>query len=547
MYYHAPKLHYNGLTIILSKASRFDTDKLISGNSGAWFDRQLAPFGRYNCDIRTLENTSDFLLGTKLLLLLGQEALNYYAPQLKGDDYLKHRGSPITLPSGYLAIPTIPPQESFDRKNYENPTEKEDKEDDEEGKEKDSQKTSRKTFRFWLHSDIRKAIRILDKGVEQYPNVEYKLAPSPEHFTKRLKEWNNGYLIVDIETDLFQNLTCFSILFSQEPTLDYSITYEVYTIPFKRYNNSLFYSPLEYCHIFNALDICFRRNTVVGHNLSFDLFILFYKYFIPPPPRLVCTMVSHHRCHPEVEKSLAHVISYYTDLPYHKDEGVFNPLNYTQEQNLWKYNAKDVWTTFLVFCKQQIEIERLGARTSVEQGCRTVRSIMYMQYEGAICDNKKRMEIVDESEWKYKEICRLLKFCCGFELNPNSPDQVSDYLYKTLQLEKLSTKKKIIATVKDNGPTGEEALLKLYLKTHLPSIRLVLEARKIRKQGSALKKIVLWRGDRLTTSYSVCTETFRLRSRELLGFKVPAPLVNQLYQQWKDRNPTTTNEPPTTS
>jgi hypothetical protein len=518
MFYHPPKLAYNGLTIILGESSRFDTDKLISGRVGDWFDKILTPFSRLNCDIRLAAEPSPLIDGTKLLLLLGQKALDRY---ITGYSLLTYRGSPIELPNGLLAIPTISPQDTFDRKNYENPEDEES--DAEKGEEKDSQKTKRKNFKFWFYSDIRKTIRTLESGTTKYPRVEFKYSPQPQTLISKLEEWKEGFLCVDIETDPAQNVTVFSILFSESNVLDYSKTYEVFVIPFKRYDNSVLYTALDYCHIFRALTFAFRRNTVVGHNLSFDLFVLLFKYFINPPVKIFDTMIAHHRCHPEIEKSLAHVISYYTDLVYHKDEGVFNPRNFDQEQKLWSYNGKDVWTTWLVFCAQQEEISKLGTRSSVEQGCGTIRSILAMQYEGCYADKDKMCKIVDGSDAKFEQIKRLIKLFTGRNINPRSVDNVSDYLYKTLKLPKLATKKKAKERKdgKDLGPTGEDVLLKLLLKTNLPSIRLILEGRKIAKQASSLREVRLWRGDRLTCAYKLTTETFRLKSSELLSFNAP--------------------------
>lgn len=519
MFYHLPQLSYNGLTVILEQPSRFDTDKLISGSAGNFFDKILAPYNRYNCDIRLAADTRDLLPNTKLLLLLGQGSLDKY---FSGKTLLTYRGSPLELPNGLIAIPTITPQDTFDRKNYENPDDEES--DAEKGEEKDSQKTSRKNFKFWFAADVKKAIRMLDKGPSKYPRIEYKYCPQVSVLLENISKWQEGFLCVDIETDPVQNMTVFSLLWSDKPVLELNKQYEIFVVPFKRYDNSILYSQLDYCNIFRALTLAFRRNTIIGHNLSFDLFVLLFKYHINPPLKIADTMIQHHRCHPEIEKSLAHVISYYTDLVYHKDEGVFNPRNYEQEQKLWSYNAKDVWTTWLVFCNQQEEIDRLSARASVEQGCGVIRSILAMQYEGCLCDTVKLCSIVDESDRKYTQVLRLLKLLTKQPtFNPRSVDHVSDYLYKTLKLPKLATKKKQKERKdgKDLGPTGEDILLKLYIKTQLPSIRLILEGRKIAKQGSSLRTIRLWRGNRLTCAYSLCTETFRLRSRELLSFNAP--------------------------
>lgn len=803
---------------MLGTPSRFDTDKLISGNAGDWFSKTLFPYSRSEVEIRLSTETRPLLAGTKVILALGEESLHKFRPQ---QSLLLYRGSPIEITgTDVYLIPSIAPQDSFDRRDYESG--QDDESDNDKATEKDAQKTSRKNFRFWLYADIRKSIRILGGGVTKYPNVEFIYSPSAEVLLRLMEEWRDGYVCVDIETDIAQNITVFSLLYSREATLNQETKYEVFVIPFKRYDNSLLYSQLEYCYIFKSLNHVFQRNVVVGHNLSFDLFVLCYRYHIIFPLRLFDTMLAHHRClsgnssidtmqgkrlikdligkenfyvwswknnspfpakvkrvfktqenvklvrvhfwkrkfkgihfdyidctpdhrfliegkwieakdlkkkdsltrvntyqinnqgelreminlgnadiarhveyssryvyekyhnvilptelevhhkdlnplnnepdnlialhsskhksihskerdyshlaaqggwnkdqgllpkedlikyheagmsqkeiaeafnkdqsqisrmfkrygikarsleeaqqlrrrkekncrvisveyleqpedvycmevedtncfstkgvivhncHPEMEKSLAHVISYYLDLPYHKDEGVFNPRNYNQERQLWEYNAKDVWTTWLIFCNIQKEIDKLKARESVSQAMRTLVSCLYMSYDGVVCDTSKLCEIVDKSDFQFEQICRLLKLITKGNLtNPRSPKQIGEYLFQKLGLPIPAVKAKAKNSDKSKGPTGKEALYKLYIKTQLPSIRLILEAKRIAKRASALRELRFWKEDRLTCAYMLTTESFRLKSRSLLSFDIDVEFIDQFIQSFK--------------
>jgi DNA polymerase I-like protein with 3'-5' exonuclease and polymerase domains len=515
MSYYPPTLPYCGLTIILDKPSRFDRNKdgsinrLISGTAGDYFDKLLTPFTRYNCDLRLASNTRPLLPNTRVLLLLGQESLNKFK---SNSGLLTYRGSPFIISCDnqtVIGLPTITPQDSHDRRNYENPQNEEDEDKEDKETEKDFQKTSRKNFRFWFHADSRKAIRICREGVREYPKTTIHYCSSVGKLVDLLQTNKNQYLVLDIETDAAQNLTCFSFLFSPTQTYDPTRTYEVYVVPFKRYNGTLFYSQLDYCHIFRALTLAFQANTVVGHNLAFDLFILLYKYRINSPRAIYDTMLSHHRCHPEVEKSLGHVVSYYTDLPYHKDEGIFDPKTDEQENKLWQYNAKDVITTFFVMSEQQKEIRTLKATESVAQVNAAQRSLLMMQYEGCLCDTEKLCSIVDQADNKFIQYKRILKLLTQREFNPRSSDQVSEYFYDTLKLPE---------PVKN--PTKEDNLLKLYAKYQVPSLRVVLAARGEGKEASSLRKLILWKGNRLTCQYKLAgQEMFRPSSTALLGFK----------------------------
>jgi hypothetical protein len=505
---HPPVAQYKGLTIILDKPSRFDSRYLISGNVGDYFDKLLIPFTRANCDIRLLDDSRDFLDGTKCVLLLGADSLLRF----KGNaSLLTYRGSPFvdsSNPSGPVFLPTITPQDSFDRRNYEDPSDETNENSEDKESEKDYQKTSRKNFKHWFSADVKKAVRISREGVRTYPEYRTHYCVNAAELVASLGSYKNGYLVIDIETDRHQNITCFSFLFSQTKDLDPSKTYEVFVVPFKRYDGNLFYPHLDYCFIFRSLTVAFRDNTVVGHNLSFDLFVFLFKYFVNTPLKVYDTMVAHHRCHPEVEKSLGHCVSYYTDLPYHKDEGIFDPKTCSQETQLWSYNAKDVWTTWLVFIGQQEEIRKLEAEDSVAQGCGVIRSLLMMQYEGCLADSDKLCKIVDEDDRKFEQYKRILKLLTKREFNPRSSQQVCGYLYETLKLPRPA-----------KDPTKEDNLLKLYAKYQVPSLRVVLSARGVAKEASSIRKIRFWRGDRFTCFYGpTLTDTFRLGSRALLKF-----------------------------
>jgi DNA polymerase I-like protein with 3'-5' exonuclease and polymerase domains len=503
---HPPIAQYKGLTIILDAPSRFDNRYLISGNVGDYFDKLLIPFTRANCDIRLVDDSRPLLPDTRCVLLLGDASLSRYKA---GAKLLTYRGSPFTndLFPNITFLPSIAPQDSFDRKNYENPADETNENSEDKESEKDYQKTARKNFKFWFSADVKKAIRIAREGTCKYPEYKVHYCVGAAELKQVLSLCKYGYLVVDIETDRNQNITCFSFLFSQDKTLDPSKTYEVYCIPFKRYDSSLFYTQLEYCHIFRSLAVAFRDNTVVGHNLSFDLFVLLFKYYVNVPLRIYDTMVAHHRCHPEVEKSLGHCVSYYTDLPYHKDEGVFDPKTCHQETQLWTYNAKDVWTTWLVFIGQQEEIAKLKAEESVAQGCGTIRSLLMMQYQGLPCNTETLCKIVDEDDKKYTQYLRILKLLTKRDFNPRSSQQVAEYLYGTLKLPQPT-----------KDPTKEDNLLKLYTKYQIPSLRVILAARGVGKEASSLRKIRLWRGNNITCAYSLTTEMHRLNSRALLKF-----------------------------
>ena len=93
--HHPPILDYSGLTVILSNPSRFDTEELISGEAGAWFQHCLGNINRHACDIRLIDCKEPILHGTKVILLMGFRALEYLNKQSEAT-LSQLRGSPST-------------------------------------------------------------------------------------------------------------------------------------------------------------------------------------------------------------------------------------------------------------------------------------------------------------------------------------------------------------------------------------------------------------------------------------------------------------------
>src|SRR5678816_1700449 len=151
---------YSGFTVVLSSASRHDTEELISGYAGSFFWSIIIPLHRGVIDLRTVESKEPYLPGTKVVLLLGQKALDLVAPGERID--IVH-GYPI-IQNDVVFLPTFTPQDSFDRSNYfgedeDTPAESEDT------SVKTSGRTQRKNYRFWLYQDVKKALRIFYNGL----------------------------------------------------------------------------------------------------------------------------------------------------------------------------------------------------------------------------------------------------------------------------------------------------------------------------------------------------------------------------------------------
>lgn len=513
-------MQYNGLTIILSKPSRFDGGQLISGNAGQWFDSSVASMGttRYDCDIRTVDTLGEpYLPNTRCVLLLGELALQRFKPDVS---LQAQRGSPWVGEDGVVYVASFEPQDCFDRWDYFS----KDEEDESKVEDKDNEKgnkgaTQRKNFRFWFRCDVKKACRLTKDGLHlTEPN--YHLWPDWKEVVNVLTTTKGKHLYFDIETDSNLQMTCFGFSFD---------SINIYVVPMLQTDrpHHEYYYAQNTPFLIRALGVALRDNCVVIHNSMFDLFVLCWRYGISLEGGVYDTMLSHTRNYIEVEKSLGHVISLYTDLPYHKNDGVFEPHNHHQTLQLYEYNGKDVYALTQIKPKIDETAARLRATESVEQVNQMILPYLTMTLQGMNLDMARVINIVSEGERRKIQIKRILSILTnGLDFNPNSHQQVSKYLYANTFKNPQTTRTYRIPKPKED-PTSEKTLLQLLLKHTIPAIPAILKFRQVGKQISKCKfrvynglhhgKALSSSTTRFTTAYNLGrTTTMRLGSRKLL-------------------------------
>lgn len=477
-----PVLDYSGLTVVLSNPSRFDKERgrLITGTAGDIFNDQIDNWmTRARVDVRTLDSMTEGLLPhTKCILFMGKKTLQFAGVEHTLNEC---RGSVFR----YQNIPcifTYLPQDAVDPMDYEgkhNPLADayDDKlDEDKTDNEKSSHgKTSRQNWMFWFKSDVAKAARITANGVR--PLVDYRtdIFPNSKLITNLLTETKNDYLFIDIETDIECNITCVGVCFSEGPT---------YVIPFIRHDYRLAYGVKEFCRIYRALAIALNNNTIVAHNSMFDLFVLGYKYRIPFGKHVYDTMLAHHRCFPEIEKSLGHCVAFWLDETYHKNDGVFMPNNQRQEQALWEYNAKDIATMRSIKTRiDQYATGILGLSESIAAANSMVRPYLINTMQGIRYDQEQVDKIRRQNALRMTEYLRILKILTGKDINPNSNKDVPEYFFKDLEYPVLKRSDKTGA-----ASCGSGDLYKMKLKfPDNAAIDTILAFRKLKKENGMLK------------------------------------------------------------
>ena len=508
---------YSGVTFVVDKPSRHDIVKLIAGFAE---DVVLKPAlcadskkrTRLTFDFRSLtyhqKELQSFPSGTKVVLLCGPASHRALSPVGKELKLNEARGN-IYVQDGITFISTYYPQDCLDFKDYEG-THTQDKEDASDvGKEKDHSPTRRPNWKYWFCNDVQKALTIAEGRIS--PDQFYQVArdfnvevqPSMEELSDAIDKQVGGEVCLDIETGPNYCITCIGIYFSS--------THKLYVVPLIDHQQELCYDRKFTIQFFRLLQRLFNRRdtTFILHNGSFDLLILAWRYHIVPPVSIYDTMVVQHRLEPEAEKSLGHCISLYLHEACHKQDGLFSPKSYAQLLQLWEYNGKDVATTYLIYKKQQ---EILAKDKRLAESCRVantlVRPYLLQSLMGIKIDVERLRSETAELERYDVQLKRILHKLVGYPINPASPTQVANYLYKW---------KKMKEPKKDK--TNSVTLYRLLLSNNIPAIRVILKIREIEKE-IGYNQFSMWSQslDWFTNSPVITgTKSFRLASRQLLG------------------------------
>jgi len=508
-----PKSRYCGLTVILSNPSRFDKFNLLSANGGILFNDFLRPeFNQMMCDVRVMEDKSDFLEGTKAVLLLGEYAMLEWAEkEAKGYTLNELRGSVLTV-RGLPAIASYYPQDAADPQDWESEYNEDSKnynsddevsgDDEDEGDTKALSPTKRANYAFWLKRDIWKVKQLISQSGDSIyrkainrQKPSYKIYPAADEVIQVLKETKNSFFYFDIETDYEeQNLLCFAFSFDSRT---------VYSVPIldNRYRPA--YSA--YHLIMRALAIAIRDNIVVAHNgASFDFFVLAFKYSIPVY-KCYDTMLAMHRCFPSIEKSLGHCVSYWTWEKFHKDTD--SKAYFTREDMMKKlaYCGKDVYTMALIHEAITSYAKTIpGLEVSIRCANDSIVPYLLMTLQGISYSQEALEEVTKENDKLMMQYVRMINLLIGEEglaeiktylkgktkLFPGSNKQCCAYFHDILGYPVLWR------SPQTGLPSlGKKIMYRLAMKyPENAVIPLVLQYRKVAKETSALK-FTPWRGD----------------------------------------------------
>lgn len=465
------------LTVLYGGYSRYDLaqspPKPFSGSAGDMFiHRTFDLIKPAAIDIRicgTPQMAYPFVHNTRFLLLgpLALKEVGFEEPNI-----FKERGIVHTY-RGRPAICTFHPIDCWDFKKTDFNSEL-DEEDDKEDP-KDVGPTSRGNYLHWAMLDYRKLMTLPWPLPAIVPAQKY-IAPPANAVVDFINSLANCYAIIDIETRRQDHsLDCIGILSGGVSLV----------IPFYSPNNGLYYSPVDTARIYRALHNAFLRPSVlwVGHNITFDLSVLCFRYGLPVPTSLYDTMLGMHREFPQLEKSLSHALSLYTFATRnHKADAAPN----TSTENfrrLLDYNAGDLLWTREVFVEQVRRQQGDSAlATAVGRANATLRTCLIISFTGIRLDLDERDRQIQRQLFAAQQWTRVLRILTDNpEFNPGSTQQCAAFIYHKLGYP-------IEERTEAGAPsTGTKQLYLLHIKQPNPIFPLIIAAREANKAASMLK------------------------------------------------------------
>lgn len=362
-------------------------------------------------------------------------------------------------------VPSYHPQDASDVRDVESELYADDGEDSnfDDTSTKDAATTNRANYRAWLKLHAEKLLRRQWQSdyFEQH-NIPLSAIAPPE----------STYLYLDIETHpKTDTLQCLSVAFDKGPIFaqtiyDYRGVLQPGAIQSMRW-----------------LVRAMRRYKVVVHNALFDLPFLAMMHGIPWGHAAEDTMLMWHRLFPELDKSLAHLIQYFTNEPYHKDSaGTFHPYNTHQQQQLLNYNARDVFTLRLIH-------RGLRARhtASMEQVNSSILDYAFAGLRGFHLDYQCRAEHQNALAKKLKQLIRIIQILVGDRnFNPNSGQQIGAWLFGPAP---TGLNYKVYDKTDSGAPKTDATSIYKALADHEDNAALVvlLEIKEVAKQQSMLE------------------------------------------------------------
>lgn len=438
-----------------------------NNNFGVYYEKNkpkpelLEAYDRLANEIRSVD--------PHVVVCLGNEALKAV---MGFGGIMDWRGSVLTSPcNGTKVIPTIHP-EAINREWH---------------------------FRPAVVSDFEKVKKESEYRENKQTKRESITNPSLETTLEYINEAKSAeYLSFDIETESNQ-ITCIGLSCGLHRGI---------CIPFWFGSSGSYWSSEEETLIWNTLKDLLEADSPkkIAHNGMYEMAYLTRTLGIQPNIHFD-TMLMFHTLYPGLPKSLAYVVSLYTDHPFYKFQ-----RHTDKADELWEYNTKDAILTYECFIhlhKELTDSKQLDFYNNYVQSL--VEPLSTMTNRGVGFDSTKCRGVREAYEKCLKEKQIEVNTLVGHDLNINSRKQMITWLYDELKLPKQTKKRK--ETGVETETADEEALKEIYEKHGTQAVGIILEMRKKQKLLSTYLNVLLDTDKRIRCSYNIAgTETGRLSS-----------------------------------
>ena len=280
-----------------------------------------------------------------------------------------------------------------------------------------------------------------------------------------------------------------------------------------------------------------KRIKLIAQNAPYDITYLRHKWGVDCIDNLwMDTMIAHHCIYPELQKSLAFLVSIYTNHPYHKDM-VHGSLN-----DFFTYNCMDAARTYECAFEIEKEMKEFGTDTFYREVSHPlIKPLLDMQFTGCRIDVKTREAIDKNLDHELMIMQTRLEVALGHAVNVGSPKQMVELLYTEMCLPAQHTKRKDAKTgTKKETISADDDALEFLIDKYpqaSPILKLIQDIREVKKLLSTYIRAEIDKDERIRCSYAITgTDTGRLSSREgILGTgtnlqNIPrGPLVRNLF------------------
>jgi len=245
--------------------------------------------------------------------------------------------------------------------------------------------------------------------------------------------------------------------------------------------------------IWQSLNKVLSTKPLIMQNAAYDITVLWHNNKIFCKNIIADTMIATHVCWPEVPRNLGFQASICLNVPSWK---------HLQFEAAAFYNASDAANTYGIWKVMKRELEKSGQMQVFEKEMAQIHPSIMLQVQGLHIDNKKRLEMKEETEQALKELEENLEEEIGRKVNFGSYKQLQQLLFIDMGLP-IQFKRRKSANDPKKMTSDNEALKKLHRQTNNPLLEKIMQVKKLAKLLTSFINITVSPQSRVHTSYNI--------------------------------------------